>query len=346
MRKFILTLSTLLLSSFMMLAIAVNFTVQLRDHGGGNLPDENTAILKYYDSGWKTASYVGNGDFQINTTKSSLSIKMYYAGGAQQVSNVPTNATYTFNTNVVTVSLKTSTNTPLSGGMVKYYASGWKNFGTTDGSGTTTKELLPVKYSFKMYYEGASQQVSSQNVGTIPLVQFQTALTTVSLLSSLNAPLSGGMVKYYASGWKNFGTTDGSGTTTKELLPVKYSFKMYYEGASQQVSSQNVGSTPLVQFQTTLTTVSLLSSLNAPLSGGMVKYYASGWKNFGTTDGSGTTTKELLPVKYSFKMYYEGASQQVSSQNVGTTPLVQFQTTLVTVSLKKKLVTELVWPTV
>ena len=335
MKNLFLTLSTLLLSSLMMVAFATapSFTVQIRDSGGGHLSDENTAVLKYYDSGWKTATYVSDGNFAINTPESNLTIKMYYAGGSQQASNVPTNTTYTFNTTEVTVSLESSLNAPLSDGMVKYYASGWKTFGTTDGTGEVTKELLPVSYSFKMYYMGASQQVSNQDVGTTPLVQFQTTLTTVSLLSSVNAPLSDGMVKYYASGWKTFGTTDGTGEVTKELLPVSYSFKMYYMGGSQQISNQNVGTNPLVQFQTTLTTVSLLSSVNAPLSDGMVKYYASGWKTFGTTDGTGEVTKELLPVSYSFKMYYMGGSQQISNQNVGTNPLVQFQTTLTTVSL-------------
>ena len=60
------------------------------------------------------------------------------------------------------------------------------------------------------------------------------------------------------------------------------------------------------------------------LSGGLVKYYASGWKDFGTTDASGQCTMELLPVSYSFKMYYLGAAQQISNQNVGVDPIVNF----------------------
>ena len=324
-----------ILSTLFMLMItavfAVDMTVELKDSDGAHLEG---GMLKYYDSGWKTASEGADGVFTFSTSQSNISLKMYYAGGSQQASNVPTSSSYIFNTIKVTTSLVDSDGSPLSGGLVKYYASGWKTFGTTDGSGTVTKELLPVKYSFKMYYLGGSQQISNHDTGADATVEFQTTEVTVELKSSTNAPLENGMVKYYASGWKTFGTTDASGKVTKELLPIKYSFKMYYLGGSQQISNQDVGSNPLVSFQTTLVTVKLISSLNAPLEDGKVKYYASGWKDFGTTDATGMVTKELLPIKYSFKMYYMGGSQQISNHDVGANPMVTFQTTLVTVELK------------
>ena len=316
------------------MALALDFNVQLRAQDGSALTDGGDAVLKYYESGWQTATSLGGGDFTISTNAANLNLKMIYAGGSQQVNSVPTGATYTFNTKVVTVELKSSTNAPLDDGMVKYYASGWKLFGTTDATGKVTKELLPIKYSFKMYYLGGSQQISNHDVGVNPLVVFQTTLVTVKLISSTNTPLNDGMVKYYASGWKLFGTTDATGMVTKELLPIKYSFKMYYMGGSQQISNHNVGVNPMVVFQTTLVTVKLISSTNTPLNDGMVKYYASGWKLFGTTDATGMVTKELLPIKYSFKMYYMGGSQQISNHNVGVNPMVVFQTTLVTVELK------------
>ena len=121
----------------------------------------------------------------------------------------------------------------------------------------------------------------SQNVGTNPSVVFQTTLVTMKLLSSTNAELSGG-AQYYASGWKAFG--GGTTTTTMELLPLTYTFKISYAGASQQ-KSQNVGTNALVTFQT----VQVLSD-----SGKCVSYYAGGWKTF-------TQDMELLPGAYTFR---------------------------------------------
>jgi hypothetical protein len=148
---------------------------------------------------------------------------------------------------------------------------------------------------------------------------FQTTLITVKLLSSTGAELSGG-VQYYAGAWKMFGV--GTTTATMELLPLTYNFQITYAGASQQ-KSQNVGTNPNVVFQTTLVTMKLLSSNGVTELVGGVQYNAGGWKTFGS--GTTTTTMELLPLTYTFKISYAGASQQ-KSQNVATNANVIFQT--------------------
>jgi hypothetical protein len=218
---------------------------------------------------------------------------------------------------------------------VKYYASGWKTFGTTSG-GKVTKELLPGSYSFRMKYEGYTQQKSNvdiTNPSNNPLI-FQTLLMEVQLQNSSNALMDVGQVKYYASGWKTFGTTSG-GKVTKELLPGSYSFRMKYEGYTQQKSSVDITNpinNPLV-FQTLNMVVSLQTcDPVAGLPDGEVKYYASGWKMFGTTDATGNASKELLPGTYSFRMKYIGQTNQESNVNITTTNPLVFTTTTVTLS--------------
>jgi hypothetical protein len=105
------------------------------------------------------------------------------------------------------------------------------------------------------------------------------------------------------------------------LTPGTYTFQITYAGASQQ-KSQNVGTNPNVVFQTTLVTMSLISSTNAQLSAG-AQHYAGSWKTFGA--GTTTTAMELLPLTYTFQVSYGGASQ-TKSQNVASDPNVVFQT--------------------
>jgi len=218
----------------------------------------------------------------------------------------------------VTVKLLDSSNNGLSGGVVQYYSSGWRSFGSTGRDGTVSMALPPGSYTFKISYAGASQQ-KNQNVGTNPNVVFQTTLVTVKLLAHDGVTVLSGRVQYYAGGWKTFGV--GATTTAMELLPLTYTFRISWAGATQQ-KSQNVASDPNVVFQTTLVTMKLLSSTNTELSGG-AQYYASGWKTFG--GGTTATAMELLPLTYTFRISWGGASQQ-KSQNVASDPNVVFQT--------------------
>jgi hypothetical protein len=218
----------------------------------------------------------------------------------------------------VTVKLLSSNGNGLSGGVVKYYSGGWKSFGTTGSDGTVSMALPPGTYNFQISWAGASQQ-KSQNVGTNPNVVFQTTLVTMKLLANDGVTVLSGGAQYYAGAWKMFGV--GTTTATMELLPLTYNFRISYAGASLQ-KSQNVATNPTVVFQTTLVTMKLASSTGQELSGG-AQYYASAWKTFGA--GTTTTTVELLPLTYTFKILYGGASQQ-KSQNVATNANVIFQT--------------------
>ncbi|MFD0712795.1 Ig-like domain-containing protein [Paenibacillus sp. GCM10027626] len=232
----------------------------------------------------------------------------------------------------VMVKLVDSNGNPLSGGTVKYYDGGWKNFGVTDAAGYISMNLPDKTYTFSVSYLGTYKEIT-QNTGANATVVFQTVNTTVQLKNSSGNPLNGGIVKYYAAGWKDFGTTAG-GTASKELLPGNYTFSMSYLGTYKEIP-QNTGANATVVFQTVNTTVQLKDSLGNPLDGGIVKYYAAGWKDFGTTAG-GTASKELLPGNYTFSMSYLGTYKEIP-QNIGVNATVVFQTVNTTVQLKDSL---------
>ncbi|MCA9968815.1 MAG: hypothetical protein KC425_01305, partial [Anaerolineales bacterium] len=200
-----------------------------------------------------------------------------------------------YENNMVAVKLVDSQGSGLAGGVAKYYASGWQTIGTTDASGLLLFDLnRPLSnLKFRMEYAGAAQEFY-QDVSANSVVTFQTTAVTVNLKDAAGTTGSlpaEGVAKYYASGWKTVGTTVG-GVASIELLPLNYKFSMEYGGAVQEFY-QNVGADAVVNFQTTGVTVTLLNHLSQPgalPAEGVAKYYASGWKTIGTTDGNGETT--------------------------------------------------------
>ena len=158
----------------------------------------------------------------------------------------------------------------------------------------------------------------------------ETISVTVQLLDSQGNGLAGGQVSYYASGWKPFGVTDSNGAVTKELPPGVYSFRMGYAGATEQRSNVDIGVTNPLIFQTTEMVVQLQRCDGSGVAGGQVSYYASGWKPFGATDASGQARRELLPVKYSFRMALAGATEQRSNVDINAVNPLTFTAAQVT----------------
>jgi hypothetical protein len=289
--------------------------------------------LQYYDASWKGAANNNDGTFFVNTTKTSLSLRMTYEYGTQTKSNVAVGYdTVAFQTVHTQVQLQNSGGALIDTGTVQYYAGAWRPFGTTT-NGIASKELLPANYSFRMTYAYANKD-KQQDIGTNPTVVFQTVNAAVQLQNNQGTLMDEGIVQYYSGAWRALGTTN-NGTTNKELLPNTYSFRMTYAYASKD-KQQDLSTNPTVVFQTVNAAVQLKNSLGnlipAPSGDqGTVQYYSGVWRALGTTN-NGTTNKELLPNTYTFRMTYEYVSLD-KSQDLSTNNTVSFSTVLCTVKV-------------
>ncbi|TSA18544.1 hypothetical protein D4R75_11130, partial [bacterium] len=285
--------------------------------------------LQYYDGTWKDATNNNDGAFSIATSLKTLSLRMTYEFGTQTKSNVTVGYdTVAFQTVNAQVKLQNSQGTSIDTGTVQYYSGAWRNLGTT-ATGVASKELLPGNYSFRMTYAYGSND-KQQDIGTIPVVVFQTVNTTVQLQNSQGSPMDQGIVQYYSGAWRVFGATT-NGAVSKELLPNNYSFRMTYAFAGND-KQQNIGTNPTVVFQTVNATVQLKNSQGNFIDQGTVQYYFSSWNNLGVTT-NGVAAKELLPGNYTLRMTYEFATND-KQQNIGTNPAVVFQTVNAIVQLR------------
>lgn len=277
-------------------------------------------ILQYYESGWKYAEDHGDGTYSVNSELPAVKLKMTYAHGIQEMSNVSTKANAViFKTINVGIQLMNSLGTAIDTGTVQYYAGEWHDFGITAG-GLARKELLPSNYKFRMTYAHGTNE-KYQDVGLDSLVIFRTVPAAVELRNSQSALTDTGVVKYYSGAWYHFGSTTG-GVAALELLPNNYKFRMTYaKGSSEKY--QDIGVNPTVLFQTINVKVELLNSQGNPMDEGLVQYYAGAWYNMGKTAG-GIAAMELLPYNYKFRMSHAGGSNE-KYQDIGANSTVVFQ---------------------
>ncbi len=302
------------------------FMVKLISSTGTNL---TAGSLQYYEGSWKDATNNNDGTFTINTTAKTLSLRMTYEYGTQTKSNVTVgNDTVVFQTVNSQIKLQDSKGNPIDTGTVQYYAGAWRNLGTTT-NGVATKELLPNSYTFRMTYAYGSND-KQQDIGTNPVVIFQTVNAILQLQNSQGSLMDQGTVQYYSGAWRGFGATT-NGVTTKELLPNNYTFRMTYAYGSND-KQQNVGTNPTVVFRTVNAIVQLVNSQGNLIDQGTVQYYAGAWRDFGSTSG-GTVAKELLPANYTFRMAYEYVSND-KAQDISANNTVTFSTVLCTVRVK------------
>ena len=275
--------------------------------------------LQYYEGRWKDAVNNNDGTFFINTTKTTLGLRMTYEYGTQTKSNVTVGYdTVVFQTVNAKVQLQNSSGAFIDTGLVQYYARAWRNLGTTT-NGTAAKELLPANYSFRMTYAYASKD-KQQDIETNATVVFQTVNAAVQLKNSHGNLIDQGTVQYYSGAWRSLGTTT-NGIATKELLPNNYSFRMTYEYVSVN-KAQDISTNNTVGFSTVLCTVRVKNSRNQPVNGAQASYYSGAWRQIGTTV-NGEVTKELLPANLSFRVTY-GTQQRDKQQNLSKNNVVKF----------------------
>jgi hypothetical protein len=285
--------------------------------------------LQYYEGSWKDAVNNNDGTFFVNTAKTTLSLRMTYEYGTQTKSNVSVGTdTIAFQTVNAQIQLQNSNGVLIDTGSVQYYAGAWRILGTTI-NGTATKELLPANYSFRMTFAYASKD-KQQDIGTNAIVIFQTVNAAVQLQNSQGTLMDQGTVQYYSGAWRDLGTTT-NGVANKELLPNNYSFRMTYAYASKD-KQQDIGTNPIVIFQTVNAAVQLQNSQGSLVDQGTVQYYSGAWRDFRTTT-NGVATKELLPNNYSFRMTYAYASKD-KQQDISTNATVVFQTVNAAVQLQ------------
>ena len=299
----------------------VNAAVQLKN-SLGNLIDQGT--VQYYAGAWRNFGTTSNGVATKELLPLNYSFRMTYEfASIDKQQDISTNPTVVFQTVNAAVQLKNSLGNLMPApmgdiGTVQYYAGAWRNFGTTT-NGVATKELLPINYSFRMTYAFASID-KQQNLSTDPTVVFQTVSAAVQLKNSLGNLIDAGTVQYYAGAWRTFGTTT-NGVATKELLPINYSFRMTHAFLSKD-KQQNLSTNSIVDFATVLCSVKVSKTNNQPLNNANVKYYAGAWRDFGATNASGITTKELLPQNISFRASYGNVSLD-KQQDIGINSLVE-----------------------
>ena len=277
--------------------------------------------LKYYEGSWKDAIDNGDGTFIVNTERETVSLRMIYEGGSQTVNNIPAqNNSYTFRTTKAAVNLLDSQGNLIQDeAAVKYYAGSWRDFGATI-NGVAEKELLPNSYTFRMIYEGGSND-KKQDISENPEVDFNTVNASVKLLDSGgNLIQDEASVKYYAGSWRDFDATI-NGVAEKELLPKKYSFRITHNYISND-KQQDISSNPNVEFPTILCEVKVNDAQNNPVDGAEVKYYSGAWRNLGTTQ-NGVISKEMLPKELTFRASYNGDSKDIK-QNTGVNNVVEF----------------------
>jgi uncharacterized protein YjdB len=223
--------------------------------------------------------------------------------------NFQESATVTVNEVVpVEVQFKDSSGNPISGGVVKYYDGGWKDFGVIDASGHINKSLVENSYTFSITYMGKVNE-KVQNVGTNAVIVFQTVKAQVQLKDSLGTPLDGATVEVFTGGsWVSVGNTS-YGEVSKELLPSTYTFRMTHEGKNKE-STQNIGTSAVIAFNTVKVRVQLKDNLGNLIDTGTVKFYSGGsWRTIGNTAG-GEISKELFDTTYTFGMTHNGFYQE------------------------------------
>ncbi|MBE0642597.1 MAG: T9SS type A sorting domain-containing protein [Bacteroidetes bacterium] len=277
----------------------------------------------YYGYGnWRGMVEESTGVFtqeMLSGDQAVYTFRMSYKYVSNDYDHDITSGSYTFNTTNVTL------NYP---GTIHYYA-----YGNYRAFTKPSMELLPGDYDFR--FSGAGNP-NYQKWISVAGCSMTNTLFVLRFLNSLSAPIAGeeGFIREGTT-YVSLGNTNANGEILGLLNgnPGSYYFKMKYLGHTQ-TKLQNIATNPVVLFQTVLVTVELVDSGNNPMKAEEL-YYRDGNSGYPSlaTDASSATI-EMLPLSYYFYATLYGHTQTIL-QNVGTTPIVQFKTVLVTVEMRQ-----------
>ncbi|NLX64234.1 MAG: hypothetical protein GX022_05595, partial [Clostridiaceae bacterium] len=184
----------------------------------------------------------------------------------------------------VTVTVKDSTGSPLSGVDIDYQGMYRLNFGITNNDGEATKYIKPGNYNFIATYKGTTSIKNVTIDAENNTVSFETANITVEVKNSKGEPINDSGIIYRANGTNyHFGKTGENGTVNRELFPGNYMFIASYKGTSSIQESVPVSNGSVVSFKTT--NVKLHFS-------GKIRYIAGGYAYY--------YSDELFPGTYEF----------------------------------------------
>lgn len=314
--------------------------VQVRDGAGNGLPGVQA---QYNTDGGSTYFWVKNADGALRLTGEdgllAYPINGYVSNVRQRMSINHSSAAATHDTSAVPLATFGTTNVTMNyNHKVRYLQGGTPEKGQVHfWFDRPSMELFPGSYSFE--FQVPDKQLGSAGEvypGVQLAVEGSSTVKTaaaVRLTDSTRKGLRDGSVHYYRNGaWNHFvDSTDGPGGTSVVLFdgaPGTITFSLDYEGARQQLAKQDLATDSVAHFQTVRSALRLVDHAGQPLEGGTATFYSSSWRTYGTTDSSGVITKELLPVKHSFRMSHLGSLETVAVAKVDATP-VEFQTGLV-----------------
>ena len=310
-------------------------TVTLADHSGGPL---GGGVASYKAPATTGSTYFLNATSAASTTDAltgavtgqlfdgTYDFRMVYGPGSDWKDNVPVSG---------------ATTVPFQTGLLSIVYSNALSYGGTLGNSAfftkTGTELLPGTYNFHPRSVGYNPAGSGCQPITIDApAAGATATKTIlaaQLIDSAGNPLADGTFDYYAAGWHtSVGTTDSSGAACVVVdgaLGSNTYARMHYAGTSQQIGPQDAATNSVFNFQTTDVTVQLENHLGNLIDTGTASYFAVSWHTIGATSG-GQVHVKMLPGSYSFRMAYNGRSQDLNAVAISNSPTtVTFQTALV-----------------
>ncbi|MFT3877411.1 MAG: hypothetical protein QM708_13460 [Propioniciclava sp.] len=317
-------------------AVRTIAVAEVKNGAGNGLPDVS---VRYNTDGGPNTFWVKDTDGKVRKTDENGLLAYGIEGNAPQVTQLVsinnTSARATYDTATQTHGSFQTANVVMNyNHLVQYRQGGTPETGQTHFWLTKSgMELFPGEYSFQF-------QVPDKKLGTAKATfpglkltlepgQVVKTAAAVRFTDSKGNGVSQGAVSYYKGGWNKpaDAATDGPGGTWVTLFdgaPTTITFALTYSGAQQQLAQQNLASKSVAYFQTAPVTLTLADHAGRPIQGGSAEFYATSWQSFGTTNDDGSVTKELLPVKHSFAMWYDGTRQQVNPN--ASVPSVAFQT--------------------